>query len=185
TGEVVQTVTEPDGQPVTEYVTVTTQVAVAPVKQAATDGVYAQWIDISNKGDYKFEGDMMVATLKVKDDAPAGDYTIKVSTDFATYAGQSVYTSNNYAGTIRVGGGSIEADEHSSETDFIYYAKNVACNAGDEIQLYFTVKNNPGVVAFSNWFYYDTNVFEFEDLATCGEFAEVAKKTAVGTKPSN
>lgn len=183
TEEVVQTATQSNGELETSVVQVTTEVTNTSAN-AVMDGVYTMWVDISKNENYFFNGDMIVATFKVKDNAPAGDYTIRVATDFATVAGQSVYTAENFNGTIRVGNGSIDVDDHASDDRFIYYAKNASCNAGDEVQVYFGVRNNPGVVAFNNWFYYDTNVFEFIDVTPTGEYADIAKNTSVGTKPA-
>ena len=84
-------------------------------------------------------------------------------------------------GTIRVGG-DIAAQNVSSESGFVVYGDNVSAKAGDSVDYYLNIKNNPGLAGILVWIYYDANAMEVESIRPAGEFADFAK-TKVGSKP--
>ncbi len=203
----IEDVTDADGQPVTEPVTVTdaagatvTDAAGAAVtemvkvttivKKPATttaakyepsqDGRYAMWLDISKDENFYFEGDFLHMVFKVKDGIPDGDYKIRISPDLSDVKGTAVYPSKVIDGTVRVNKGTIDAVDVSGESGMVFYGNNVACKQGDTIDCYINIKNNTGLVAFVIWFYFDSNALDFVSAEACGEYKKIARDTEVG-----
>lgn len=194
--------TDAAGEPATE-VAVVTQVVVKPVENPSTPtqaaqeetdapytpaekGRYAMWLDISGDVNKYFEDEMLKITFKIKDDAPDGDYSLRLDPQYSTIAGVSVKPSKVSNGTIRVNNGAIDAQDMSAETgEYILYASNVACKQGDTVDCYISIKNNSGLAAFMIWFYYDTNALEFVDACAAGEYEEIAKQTEIGAKDAD
>lgn len=194
----VQEATDADGAAVTSIVKVTTMIKKpAETKPAATkpaytpknDGRYALWMDVSKDDNFYFEGEYIKMTFKVKKDAPDGDYKIRISPDLAgTEPGNPakvVYPDKVVDGVIRVNNGSIDPVDVSSESGLVLYGDNVAAKQGDTVEYYFYIKNNPGLVAFCNWYYFDSNALEFVDAKACGEYEEIANNTDIGAGEFN
>ncbi|MDE6519808.1 MAG: hypothetical protein K2K91_05025 [Ruminococcus sp.] len=182
--------TDANNNPVTETVKVTTVVTktTEAVKteskensdyKSKNDGRYAMWMDVSNDENFMFEGDMLNVKFKVKEGIPDGDYKIRISPDLADVAGVSVKPGKVIDGIIRVNNGDIQAADVSGETGLTFYGDNIACKQGDEIEFKINVKNNPGLVAFCIWFYFDSNALDFIEADACGEFKPIAEETAV------
>ena len=153
--------------------------------KSSTDSMYCLWIDISKDIDYKFNDQFIKITFKIKDGIPNKDYPIRFNPDFSSVAGVSVHPDKVSQGTVRVGSGSIEANDVSSEKGFVAYGDNIACKQGDTIDYYINLKNNPGLAAILVWFYYDKNAMEVLSVEPAGEFLEVSQgDTQVGTRPN-
>ena len=149
-----------------------------------TDSKYCLWIDISKDSDYKFNGEFIEVYFKLKKDIPEKDYAVRFKTDFSSIEGASLTPDKIVQGNIRVGG-SIEAQDVSSESGFVAYGDNVSAKAGDEVVYRINLKNNPGMAAMLVWIYYDSNAMEVEDVIPAGEFADIAGTTASsGSKPN-
>lgn len=172
--------TEASEEETTEEETTTKEAATESSYQAKNDGRYAMWLDVSKDANFFFEGDMLEITFKVKEDIPDGDYKIRISPDLSDVTGTTVNPDKVIEGTIRVNNGEIDAADVSSETGLVFYGDNVACKQGDEITFHINIKNNPGLVAFVIWFYFDSNALEYVDAHACGEYEEIAKQTEVG-----
>ncbi len=196
--------TNADNQPVTEVAVVTEVVTVpaeetpetsdtpdtpddttqAPANSDYTpknDGRYAMWLDVSKDENFFFEGDMLKATFKVKEDIPDGDYKIRIAPDLSDVAAVSVKPSKVIDGIIRVNNGEIEATDVSNETGaLVFYGDNIACKQGDTIDFNINIKNNTGLVGFCIWFYFDGNALEFVDACATGEYEEIARQTEIG-----
>lgn len=182
--------TDANNNPVTETVKVTTVVTKATEAvttasktdsdyKSKNDGRYAMWMDVSKDEDYMFENDMLYAKFKVKEGIPDGDYKIRISPDLSNAACVSVKPSKVIDGIIRVNNGDIQAADVSGETGLTFYGDNIACKQGEEIEFKINVKNNPGLVAFCIWFYFDSNALEFIEAGACGEFKPIAEETDV------
>ena len=182
-----QVVTEADGKEVTSAVAVTQAV---PVTEAATQGgnqatdasqgsKYIFWIDIGKDVDFKFNGQFVKITFKVKDGTPDGEYPITIDPDISTVDGKSLNRQLNVLnGTIKVGG-TIDPQEIKSD-GITVYADNISAKAGDTIDYYINIKNNPGAAALMMWFSYDANALELQKVKACGEFADIANAPEVG-----
>lgn len=195
--------TDANNKPVTETVKVTEVVTVpaetnaseetpeatdatkAPTNldyKSKNDGRYAMWLDVSKDENFFFEGDMLKATFKVKENIPDGDYRIRISPDLSDVNGVSVKPSKVIDGTIRVNNGEIEAVDVENETNpLVFYGDNIACKQGDTIDFNINIKNNSGLVAFCIWFYFDSNALEFVEAGATGEFEEIARQTEIGS----
>lgn len=153
--------------------------------KSMTDSMYCLWIDISKDKDFVFNDQFIKIQFKIKDGIPNKDYPIRFNPDFSSVAGVSVHPDKVSQGTIRVGSGSIDAMDVSSEKGFVAYGDNIACNQGDTIDYYINLKNNPGLAAILVWFYYDKNAMEVLSVEPAGEFLDVSEgDTQVGTRPS-
>ena len=155
--------------------------------KSSTDSMYCLWIDISKDENYVFNDQFIKITFKIKDGIPDRDYPVRFNPDFSSVAGVSVHPDKVAQGTIRVGSGSIEANDVSGENGFVAYGDNIACKQGDTIDYYINLKNNPGLAAILVWFYYDKNAMEVVKIKPAGQFAEIASKgdTQVGTRPAS
>lgn len=179
-------VTEANGQPVTEYVTTpaeSTSENTTSDYKSQTNGRYVLWVDISKDENYVFNDEFVKVTMKVKENIPNGDYPISLATDLSTIAGVSVDPDKIFAGTVRVGGEEIQAQDFSAETGFVVYGDNISCKQGDTVDFYINMKNNPGLAAVLMWFYYDSNAFEIKKVVAAGEFKTFAR-TQTGEKKS-
>ena len=150
-----------------------------------TDSRYCLWIDISKDQNYVFNGDFIDVYFKLKKDIPEKDYAVRFTTDFSSIEGASITPDKIVQGNIRVGG-SIDAQDVSSEKGFVAYGENVSAKAGDEVCYRISLKNNPGLAAILVWVYYDSNAMEVEDVVPGGEFADIASASATsGAKPQS
>lgn len=153
---------------------------------SSIDSMYCLWIDISKDENYIFNDQFIKIQFKIKNGIPEKDYPIRFNPDFSSVAGVSVHPDKVAQGTIRVGSGSIEAMDVSSENGFVAYGDNIACKQGDTIDYYLNLKNNPGLAAILVWFYYDKNAMEVLSVEPAGDFLEVSQgDTQVGTRPSD
>lgn len=187
-----QEATDAAGAQVTEAVKVTnvvTSVVTKPVEKPTTpaytakkDGRYAMWLDISKDANFFFEGNMITASFKVKENIPDGDYFIEINPDLSDVAGVAIYPEKTINGVIRVNNGEIEAVDVSDETGMVFYGDAIACKQGDTIDFNINIKNNSGLVAFCIWFYFDSNALEFISATPSGEFEAIARDTEIGGK---
>jgi len=154
--------------------------------KSSIDSMYCLWIDISKDENYVFNDQFIRIQFKIKEGIPEKDYPIRFNPDFSSVAGVSVHPDKVAQGTIRVGSGSIEPMDVSSENGFVAYGDNVACKPGDTIDYYLNLKDNPGLAAILVWFYYDKNAMEVVEVEPAGEFLDISDGVAqVGTRPSD
>lgn len=198
-------VTEADGKEATSSVVVT---KVVPVTEAVTSGSesgssaseatqgetsnyesktdskYIFWFDINKDIDYKFEGQFVKITFKVKDGIPDGEYPITIDPDISTVHGESLNRKLNILnGSVKIGG---TAEPQNVTSDGVtVYADNVSAKPGDTIDYYINIKNNPGAAALMMWFSYDSNALECQKVKACGDFADIANAPEVGTASKN
>lgn len=178
-----QPVTDEEGQQLTTAVTVTTMVTVEPTKSdyvSNTKSKFIYWMDISKDENFLFEGQFIKFTFKLKDDIPDGNYPIAITSDFATNEGKSLNKNTKRLNGAICVGGDIENHDVSGETGLTVFADNVSAKAGDTVDYYLNIKNNPGMVACIMWISYDSNAIEFIDYEPVGEFAEVASRVTSG-----
>lgn len=182
--------TEESGEKATQAVPVTNIVtkpaettppqSTQPAYTSKEDGRYAMWLDISKDENFYFEGNMITASFKVKENIPDGDYTVRISPDLSDVAGVAIYPEKTIDGIIRVNNGTITPVDVSNETGMVFYGDAIACKQGDTIDFNINVKNNSGLVAFCIWFYFDSNALEFVEAYPSGEFEEISHYTDIG-----
>ncbi len=181
-------VTEANGEKATDSAgNVVTQIVTKPADSSAenykskTESKYCFWIDISKDSDYVFNDQFIKVTFNLKDNIPDRDYPVRFNPDLSSVAGKTITPDKVVQGTIRVGG-DIAAQNVSSESGFVVYGDNVSAKAGDTVDYYLNIKNNPGLAGILVWVYYDANAMDVESIRPAGEFANFAK-TKVGSKP--
>lgn len=181
-------VTEANGEKATDSAgNVVTQIVTKPADSSAenykskTESKYCFWIDISKDSDYVFNDQFIKVTFNLKDNIPDRDYPVRFNPDLSSVAGKTITPDKVVQGTIRVGG-DIDAQNVSSESGFVVYGDNVSAKAGDTVDYYLNIKNNPGLAGILVWVYYDANAMDVESIRPAGEFANFAK-TKVGSKP--
>jgi len=151
---------------------------------SSTDNMYCLWMDISKNENFMFNGQIIKVTFKLKDGIPNRDYPVRFNPDLSSIAGQTVVPDDIIQGTIRVGSG-IEAQDVSSNDGVVMYGDNISANAGDTVDYYINLKNNPGLAGMLVWVYYDSNAMELVGMKAAGEFAEIANRTQTGTSANN
>ena len=181
-------VTEANGEKATDSAgNVVTQIVTKHADSSAdnykskTESKYCFWIDISKDSDYVFNDQFIKVTFNLKDNIPDRDYPVRFNPDLSSVAGKTITPDKVVQGTIRVGG-DIAAQNVSSESGFVVYGDNVSAKAGDTVDYYLNIKNNPGLAGILVWVYYDANAMDVESIRPAGEFANFAK-TKVGSKP--
>jgi hypothetical protein len=181
-------VTEANGEKATDSAgNVVTQIVTKPADSSSenykskTESKYCFWIDISKDSDYVFNDQFIKVTFNLKDNIPDRDYPVRFNPDLSSVAGKTITPDKVVQGTIRVGG-DIAAQNVSSESGFVVYGDNVSAKAGDTVDYYLNIKNNPGLAGILVWVYYDANAMDVESIRPAGEFANFAK-TKVGSKP--
>lgn len=193
-------VTDSQGEPVTEVVTVpsangngnsgnnnnsseTTDVS-AENYVSSTDNMYCLWMDLSTNENFVFNGQVIKVTFKLKDGIPNRDYPVRFNPDLSSIAGQTVTPDSIVQGAIRVGSG-IDAQNVSSSDGLVMYGDNISANAGDTVDYYINIENNPGLAAMLVWVYYDSNAMEIVSMKSAGEFAEISNRPQTGTSANN
>lgn len=168
------------GQPVTKVVEVTEAAekteAGGSSYSAKIDSANIQWVDISTGKDFVFNDNFFTVYFKVKDTAADGVYDIKItepSFSSIVNGGTVVVADKIMDGKVFI---STDAEEQPSVPDsgFTMYTDYIACKQGDEIQLSFNMKNNPGIVGMNFWFEYDKNALEIVRGRASGDYAEIA-----------
>lgn len=170
-------VTEANGEKATDSAgNVVTQIVTKPADSSAenykskTESKYCFWIDISKDSDYVFNDQFIKVTFNLKDNIPDRDYPVRFNPDLSSVAGKTITPDKVVQGTIRVGG-DIAAQNVSSESGFVVYGDNVSAKAGDTVDYYLNIKNNPGLAGILVWVYYDANAMDVESIRPAGEFA--------------
>ena len=179
-------VTEANGEKATDAAgNVVTQIVTKPTEAKAytskIESRYCLWIDISTDSDYIFNDQFIKVTFKLKDNIPEKEYAVRFNPDLSSIAGRTVTPDKIVQGCIKVGG-SVNAQDVSSESGFVAYGDNVSAKAGDTVDYYINLKNNPGLAGMLVWIYYDSNAMDVEEIEPTGQFAEIAKKTQTGSK---
>ncbi|MBP5580086.1 MAG: hypothetical protein J6X56_11560 [Ruminococcus sp.] len=183
--------TDAQGQVVTEIITKATEASDEYVSKI--DKRYCLWIDISVDPDkdtekngvkitqdgYAFNDQFIKVTFKLKDNIPEKDYAVRFTPDFSSLRGVS-QKPKVIQGDIRVGG-SIDPQNVSGESGFVAYGDNVSAKAGDTVDYYINLKNNPGLAGMLVWVYYDSNAMDIVSLSAAGDYAKIAKGTQTGS----
>ncbi len=181
--------TDADGQTVTEVVT---KAPSADDYVSKTDKRYCLWIDISPDPDkekeykgvpitadgYAFNDQIIKVTFKIKENIPEKSYAVRFNPDFSSLRGVS-QKPKVIQGEIRVGS-EIAAQDVSGEQGFVAYGDNISAKAGETVDYYINLKNNPGLAAMLLWVYYDSNAMEVQSITAAGDYAKIARGTEMG-----
>ncbi len=173
------TVTTDDGKPATELYTGTTLATSYAEQnyQPKEQNYQALWLDMSKKQDFVFDGQFLVFTAKIADNAPDGVYPINIfHTDFANYDAKSLQVSTN-VGYVCVNATAPKVDKVIGDS-LTVSANTVSGKPGDTVQIIFELDNNPGFVGFNFMFSYDGNAISISEGGAGKDFATRANLTA-------
>lgn len=142
----------------------------------------ALWLDISQKSDFVFDGNLLEYEVKVADDAPDGIYPVEVYyTDFSNY---SANTDDNAAklrdvdmikGYICINKDAPEAEKPGDKMTIS--AESISVMPGDTARFNVRLDNNPGIVAFVVRLHYDSNIITINKAAAGSELGRRARLT--------
>ena len=138
------------------------------------------WFDSGLQSDLIFDGETLLFTFKIKDDAEEGTYPINFTrTDIANYGSKTVSSQildvKAINGSVTVDG-DAKKDETSSGSGFIMTASNESGKPGDEITVTVNLKNNPGFAGLDIHLQYDSNALEIVKTGTGKDFKEALGK---------
>ena len=174
------TVTQEDGNPVTDVYTGTTLASEYAEKTYTPKfrNYMAFWLDISKRDNYVFDGDLLEYDLRIAEDAPDGKYPIEFTlTDMSDYYGKGVGTIDTIPGFVCV---NREAPEQKVELsdNLTLTVESVSVKPGDKARLKMKIANNKGIAGFRIMIRYDSNVITIKKAGAGGELAESASLTA-------
>ncbi len=143
----------------------------------------ALWLDVSQKKDFVFDGNLLEFEVKVADDAPDGVYPVELY-----YADLSNYSANQDENTsilkdCELIKGYIAVNKDAPETDQPGTKMALSCDSisvkpGDTARFNVRVDNNPGIVAFVLRMHYDNKIISIEKAAAGSDLGKRARLTA-------
>ncbi len=153
--------------------------------------IQTYWVDDKLQKDYIFDGEFLLFTFKIKDNAINGTYPISFKrTDFADYGTNDSVDENGKKiegikskildvkvvdGSVTVGG-TAKKGETVFGSVFAMIVSNESGNAGDEVTVGIDLKNNPGFVGVDIHLQYDSNVLEVVKTSSGKDFKAAINK---------
>ncbi len=173
-----ETMTDAQGAVATEVVTVTVPTEApteaptteAPTKayEASYDTCKAYWLDMTQKGDYFFNGEFLVIEFQINEDIPDGSYPVTVAkTDIASWDLET-WVPTLMDGEVVVGGEAGAAKTAGDE--FTLIVDSVAGKAGDTVKVAVDLQNNPGFCGFAIDIKYDAAALTIVDTYAGADF---------------
>lgn len=183
-----QDVTDAEGAVATEPVVVETRAVVVESSKPASDSksseqpqggasnyspaydtCKAYWLDMSQMGDYTFNGEFLVITFQVKDDVPDGNYPVSISmTDIASWD-LVKYEPTKINGEVAINTTPTSQEDMPSD-DFALKINSVAAKQGDVATITMDLANNPGFCGFVIDIQYDSNAMTIIDASAGKDF---------------
>lgn len=122
----------------------------------AYDTCKAYWLDMSNKGDYVFNGEFLTFSFELKQDIPDGSYPITISkTDIASWE-EVRYYPDIINGEIAVNTNLGEQKDMPGDK-FALKVNSVEAQQGQTVTVTIDLANNPGFCGFVIDVQYDSN----------------------------
>ncbi len=186
-------VTDAAGQSVTEWVVVETreiqnQGGQDPVQPAATDApaqtpateapaayepsydtCKAYWLDMTQQGDYNFNGEFLTITFEVNQDVPDGNYPVTIATTDIASWDLVKYTPVCINGEVAVNSTAAAQDEMSSD-DFCLKVNSETAKQGETVTMTIDLANNPGFCGFVIDIQYDSNALSIIEASGGKDF---------------
>lgn len=136
---------------------------------------YVVWLNVSEDKDFVFNGETVLLTIKVKEDAPDGVYPIVLEPDLSDIEGHEPDFDEVINGSICINS-KAEPFNGGSTDGFVFYGDSVSCKPGDTVKFNISIANNPGLAAFFIRMYFDSNAIEILDAEATGEFKNINNK---------
>lgn len=184
TDEAGQEVTEADGSVQTEVQTeivteVATEIVTVPAEsgnetQASSDAAVnehvpsydtckAYWLDMSQLGDFIFNGEFLVLEFEINENVPDGNYPVTIATtdignwDLETPVPECIH------GEVSVGNAQPSEQAKATTGEFSMKVNNVSGNPGDIVKVVIDIDNNPGFCGFIIDIQYDAAALTIVD----------------------
>ncbi len=187
TDEAGQDVTDAQGVVQTEVQTeIVTEIVTVPAsteEQKPTESEYtpsydtckAYWLDMSQMGDYNFNGEFLVLEFEINENIPDGSYPITITkTDIGSW---DLLTRVPECINGEVTVGDAEPAEQSKATTgaFALKVKNASGNCGDTVKVAIDLSNNPGFCGFVIDIQYDAAALTIADSYGGADFDAAIK----------
>jgi len=162
------TVTDQEGAAVTEVYTGTTLATTYVTESGSTytpayKNFQAFWLDMSQKADFVFDGELLVLEMEISEDAVDGVYPVQFYyADVANWDAKTLSDVTMNAGYICVNCDEPEVDQPTG-SGLTINPGVVSGSQGDTVKLSINIANNPGFVGFRLRLRYDSNAFKIVD----------------------
>ena len=173
------TVTEPGGEVQTEVYTGTTNAASYPEDNYQPDfkTYQAYWLDISQREDYVFDGNLLEFEIEIPETTKDGVYPVEIYyTDFSNYDAESLKDIVTNVGYVCVNSDEPEAAE-LTDGQINLTAETVSAKPGETVRMNIRIDNNTGIVAFVIRMHYDANAMTILRAAAGSDLGQYARLT--------
>jgi hypothetical protein len=142
----------------------------------AYDTCKAYWLDMTQYGDYMFNGEFLVIQFKVNQDIPDGSYPVKIAkTDIASWE-EVRYYPEIIDGEIAVGQAKAAQDPMSDKI-FTLKVNSAEAKPGETVTMTIDLANNPGFCGFVIDIQYDANAMILVSAAGGKDYNESVETT--------
>ena len=155
---------------------------IHPDNDTEQNTLQAYWLDISEKKDFVFDGDLLEIEIQVAEDAADGSYPFEIYyTDFSNYnanadeKGKLLSEVETKTGYVCVNQGAPSPSVLSDKMTLT--VGSVSVKPGKTARLCVRIDNNPGFVGFIIRMRYNQDVMTVTQAAAGSDFAEAAKLT--------
>lgn len=177
-------VTDADGSAETEIYTGETNAAeYEPDYTPSIKSYQAIWLDISERADYIFDGNLLEFEVEVAQDAPDGIYPVEVY--YADFSNYSANTDENASvmknAAFRAGYLCINSEKPEVAalgTAMTLTPDTVSAKPGETVRMNVRIDNNTGIVAFVIRMHYDDKVMTIVNAGAGEDLASRASLTA-------
>ncbi len=156
---------------------IVTEIVTAPAGEEHTpsyDTCKAYWLDMTQQGDFTFDGEFLVLEFQVKEDTPDGNYPISITyTDIGSWELVSRYP-ECVAGEIVVGDAEPTKQAEASADAFTLTVDSVAAKQGETAKVAINMANNPGFCGFVIDIQYDAAAMNIVNSYGGVDFDEAA-----------
>lgn len=135
----------------------------APAHTPSYDTCKAYWLDMSQMGDFTFNGEFLVLEFEIKEGVPAGSYPITITeTDIGSWDLES-RVPQCIDGEVTVGDAQPAEQTKANTGEFALKVNNAAGNPGDTVKVVIDLSNNPGFCGFIVDIQYDAAALSIVD----------------------
>lgn len=133
------------------------------------DTCKAYWLDMSQMGDYDFNGEFLKITFQVKDNIPQGSYPVSIATTDIASWDLVKYEPVKIDGEVAVD--SVVADQQDiTGSDFTLKVNSTSAKPGDLATVIVDLENNPGFCGFVIDIQYDSNALSIVEASAGSDF---------------
>ncbi len=137
--------------------------ADTPAHTPSYDTCKAYWLDMSQMGDFTFNGEFLVLEFEIKEGVPAGSYPITITeTDIGSWDLES-RVPQCIDGEVTVGDAQPAEQAKANTGEFALKVKNASGNPGDTVKVAIDLSNNPGFCGFIVDIQYDAAALSIVD----------------------